>query len=474
MKVTFLEPPPLGPRTPERFAGCSYELYHFPDLANLYPLACLKELGCEVGYIDAVLEGLSEEAFLERMERDDSSYYVIHSVVLSKRTDLYYIRKIKRLKPKAKFILHGPEPTRAPEEYLLPEFGSDVTVLRGEVEESLVGYVLKGGLSGASVLRDGDVLHYPPSGPVDVDSLPFPMRTFEGLRPHLHRYFNPKFRGRPYTVLMASRGCSFRCRFCVPNSISFAREIEHRRYFGRKPGPSVASSARVLEEFRRVKEEGFRSVMVVDDQFLWGKRRTLEICDGVKDMGLEWGCLSRADFLTDEEVVRALAEAGCVSVDIGAESFNQKVLDDIRKDMKVEDVFRAVELLKGYGIRPKLNIMFGASEVETEEDIVNTVRALKKMGLKEVMFSVATPFKGTEFYEWAAERGLISGDPEDVDPLGKSTISYPHLSGEDLERLLKYAYRSFYLRPSVVASQLRRAISNRSLLEGFRTIVRLL
>jgi len=58
--------------------------------------------------------------------------------------------------------------------------------------------------------------------------------------------------------------------------------------------------------------------------------------------------------------------------------------------------------------------------------------------------------------------------------LGKSTISYPHLSGEDLERLLKYAYRSFYLRPSVVASQLRRAISNRSLLEGFRTIVRLL
>jgi len=474
MKVTFLEPPPLGRRTPERFAGCSYELYHFPDLANLYPLAYLRELGCEVRYVDAVLEGLSEEAFLERVERDDSPYYVIHSVVLSKGTDLHYMRKIKKLKPKAKFILHGPEPTRVPEEYLLPEFGQDVVVLRGEVEESLAGYVLRGQLSGASVLRDGEVLHCPPSGPVDLNSLPFPGRTFDDLRPHLDRYFNPKFRGRPCTVLMASRGCSFRCRFCVPNSISFAREVEHRRYFGRKPGPAVESSTRVLEEFRRVKEEGFRSVMVVDDQFLWGKRRTLEICDGMKGMGLEWGCLSRADFLTDEEVVRALAEAGCVSVDIGAESLNQKVLDDIRKDMKVEDVFRAVELLKGYGIRPKLNIMFGASEVETEEDIVSTVRALKEMGITEVMFSVATPFKGTEFYEWAVERGLISGDPEEVDPLRKSTISYPHLSGKDLERLLRYAYRSFYLRPGVVASQLRRAISNRSLFKGFRTIVRLL
>ncbi|RKY59864.1 MAG: hypothetical protein DRP95_04675, partial [Candidatus Latescibacterota bacterium] len=357
----------------------------------------------------------------------------------------------------------------------LGDSGSDVLVFRGEIEENLVRYLRREELLGVSVLKDGEVRHYPPSSePVDIESLPFPLRTFDDLRPHLHRYFNPKFRKRPYTALMASRGCSFRCKFCVPNSISFAREIEHRRYFGGKPRPAIASSRKVLKEFRKVKDDGFRSVMVVDDQFLWGRKRTLEICEGMKDMGLEWGCLSRADFLTDEEVVRALAEAGCVSVDIGAESLNQKVLDDMRKDLKVEDIYRAVELLKEYGIRPKLNIMFGASEVETEEDIVSTVRALKKMGVTEVMFSIATPFKGTEFYEWAAEKGLISGDLEDVDPLRKSTISYPHLSGDDLERLLKYAYRSFYLRPGVVLSQLRRAISGGNLARSFRAIVKLL
>src|SRR6185295_2128713 len=37
LKVSFLEPPAVTDRSAERFAGCTYELYHFPDLANLYP-----------------------------------------------------------------------------------------------------------------------------------------------------------------------------------------------------------------------------------------------------------------------------------------------------------------------------------------------------------------------------------------------------------------------------------------------------
>ena len=45
MRVCFLEPPPVTERTPERFAGCTYEVYHFPDLGNLYPFTMLHERG---------------------------------------------------------------------------------------------------------------------------------------------------------------------------------------------------------------------------------------------------------------------------------------------------------------------------------------------------------------------------------------------------------------------------------------------
>ena len=55
MKITFLEPPSIEEKVPERLAGRTYELHHFPDPANLYPLTLLSEAGCDVGYVDSGL-----------------------------------------------------------------------------------------------------------------------------------------------------------------------------------------------------------------------------------------------------------------------------------------------------------------------------------------------------------------------------------------------------------------------------------
>ena len=51
-RVTFLEPPAVTARSPERFAGCTYEVYHFPDLGNLYPFTMLHERGAQVDYCE--------------------------------------------------------------------------------------------------------------------------------------------------------------------------------------------------------------------------------------------------------------------------------------------------------------------------------------------------------------------------------------------------------------------------------------
>ncbi|MBI3814444.1 MAG: radical SAM protein, partial [Nitrospinae bacterium] len=274
-------------------------------------------------------------------------------------------------------------------------------------------------------------------------------------------YFNPKFRKRPHTIMMTSRGCAFKCHFCVPNSISFARELEYMRYNnGKKPPVQIAGAKRVIEEFKTIKNQGFNSVMIVDDQFLWARNRTLEICRGIKELGMEWGCLSRADFLTDEDVVKEMAGAGCVSIDIGVENLNQDVLDYIEKDLMVENVYKAIGLLRKYGIEPKLNIMFGTSPKETAQDIINTVEKLKRLDVSNIMFSIATPFKGTKFYDFCKEKGFLVDESDNINPLGKSMISYPHLSKEELEKLERYAYRSFYIRPRMI---MKRVASYRSI-----------
>ena len=94
IKVTFLEPPAVTSRNPERFAGCTYELYHFPDLGNLYAFTMLHERGVEVDYLDASLLGDDEARFIERLRERPADIYVLHAVVLAKPTDLHWIQRL--------------------------------------------------------------------------------------------------------------------------------------------------------------------------------------------------------------------------------------------------------------------------------------------------------------------------------------------------------------------------------------------
>ncbi|MCL5985023.1 MAG: B12-binding domain-containing radical SAM protein [Actinobacteria bacterium] len=471
MKVVFVEPPPGSKQVPERLAGCSYELYHFPDLANLYLFTMLLEDGIDVDYIDSVFEELSRDQFLKKVENFQPDFIIVHSVLLSKKIDINYLKEISNLLPGAKMIVHGPEPTRVPEQYLV----NDRTyVFRGSIEKSIHEFITSGKLHGVTYLKDGEKVEVPGGEEMSFDGLPIPRRDHPIFSPYINRYFNPKFKSRPFTIMMASRGCAFKCRFCVPLSMNFAREIEYKRTFGKKPKPDIASAQRVINEFSKIKDQGFRSVMVMDDQFLWSRDRTLEICNGIKGLGLEWGCLSRADFLKDEDVIRALAGAGCVSIDIGVESLSQDVLNDISKGLYVEDVYDAIELLNKYDISPKLNIMFGTSILEDEKVIKDTVKKLKSMPVDNVMFSIATPFKGTEFYDYCKNEGYLIDDSDEINPLGKSMISYPQLSRERLEKLQRWAYRSFYLRPRFIFKRILRYRSPKEVFNDMKVAVKLL
>ncbi len=470
MRVSFLEPPAVTERTPERFAGCTYEVYHFPDLGNLYPFTILHNKGVEVDYVDAGLLGDTPEQFMGRLQAKPADYYVLHAVVLAKPTDLHWIKRIRAAQPEAWILLHGPEATRVPEEYI----GSDerIVVFRGEVERSLVEFITEPEAEryGLARYEDGAVKVYGPDprGYIDFDDLPIPARDHPSLAPYQASYFNPKYKGRPHALMLTSRGCSFRCTFCVPNAISFQREMEHMQRKGYKPPVKKASPQRIYEEFKWLKDHGYKSIHVGDDQMLWAKKRTLEICRLIEPLHMEWGMLSRADFLTDEEVVVALARSGCVSIDIGVESLRQEVLDRINKDLHVDDVRLAIELLRKHGISPKLNIMFGTTPQETPEDIYWTIRELKAMDVSNVMFSIATPFKGTPFYDHCKEKGYLIDETDKVNPMGKAMISYPSISAKQLEELERHAYRSFYLRPKIIAERLKRMRRPKDLLTDLK------
>lgn len=460
MKATFLIPPPLdGALAAERIFGCNYGIYPSPNIFILILAAILKEEGLEVGLTDLSAERQGPDKLVEFLRKDDSDVYLFYTVFLSKKTDLMARDIIRKERPGAKFIYMATEPTSGPEDFV----DEDSVVVRGEPDDTVreaVPKFLRGddlsGIAGITYKKDGKIYNNPQRPIIeDLDRLPFPDRSLTDNS----KYHNPKLSRLPFTVLMASRGCAYRCYYCVPNSLDFAREIEYKKTSEnhKKPPVRMRSAENILKEIRQIKEAGYRSFFILDDQFLWDEQRSLDIMAGLKELDMEWACLARANHLQKEHIIKAMAEAGCAFIAIGVESFNQDILNYIKKDLKVEMVYTAVANLKKYGIEPELNILLGSCPLETEETINHTVEEAIKLDVDYTLISVCTPFPHTEFNEVARKEGwMIEPEYRAIDPIKQSFISYPHLTKDDLERLIKKAYLRFYFRPAYIWKRLKK------------------
>lgn len=426
----------------------------------LYAATSLKENGFEVAVLDCFKENLSLSAALKQ----PADAYVFYSVFLSRESDLLAAEIAEKTKGKdTPIIFIGPDPTYYPGLYLT---ASNRMVVRGEPEETLLELVknfpqgLKN-ISGLSWFCDGKIMDNPARHYLeDLDSLPFPDRR---LYAKFQEYNNAKFSQLPSTVILTSRGCTFRCYYCVPNSLSYARELEWKQYHKEKPAVVKRSAQNVIQEFQEISRLGFRAVSVLDDQFLWERERTEEILRGIKDLHLEISILARPDLITDIELGRLMAAAGIRHVALGVESFSQPILDYIGKDLKVESVEKAVDILKSCAIQPEINILLGSCPLETMQTIEDTFRKVEAMDIDIVHAQVCAPFPGTEFYFKAKEnQWMVTDEYVPIDPAVDALIAYPHLSREELISCIRQIHRRHYFKPTYLFKKL---VSVRSLLD---------
>lgn len=463
MKITFVIPPCFTPglAPAERSAGCTRIVYPFPNIYELTAAAVLEAEGYEVALADFVYQVHTEAQFAAWAKADHSDVYAFWGVNLSIPDDCRAISILHGFHPEARFVMLGPSGTYFPDKLLLPTRPAEVIIVRGEPETTLTLLMaaLRDGkdytsLRGITYLdAEGKVVRNPAQPLIkDVDALPFPARHLLGDR----QYHNPKLKTGPYTTMLTSRNCPFHCIFCVPSSLTFARELDFRHDNGRKPPIGFRSVESVERELEQLAKQGYKAIGFVDDNFIWNEERTLALCAALKKHGMVWGCQARADAIT-EPIAKALAESGCLYVDLGVESFDPKALEYVHKGMTVEQIYSAIEILKKYGVPVKLNILIGTSPFETEESINNTITKAKELDVDQVMINIVSPFPGTEFYERAIANGWIEGGeyrPTNVQR--ESILNYPHLSSRQMERLLFKNNLRFFLSPRFVWKHLRR------------------
>ena len=149
------------------------------------------------------------------------------------------------------------------------------------------------------------------------------------------------------------------------------------------------------------------------------------------------------DLMVEENFVEDLARAGCETVWAGAESGSQKILDAMDKGTKVEQIYRATQLMRQHGILSRLSFCNSVIRGETQQDIDLTIRMLLDLLPDDIGISVSYPLPGTKFYERVKEELKQKSNWTDSDDLSLMfRNTYQPAFYKRLHRYVHKKYRS--------------------------------
>jgi radical SAM superfamily enzyme YgiQ (UPF0313 family) len=326
--------------------------------------------------------------------------YSIESPAFSRIAKLH--AELKKHLPRTLFCGGGIHPSVLPEE-TLRHLHLDY-VLIGEAEQSfpaLLSRLREGAafhaVPGSAWLQDGTYHAEPPGDPIaDLDTLPIPDRSLIYDYPfYLQAPGNIRGLVIPRTAtIMATRGCPFRCTFCV------SHRVQGRSYRRR-------SVEHVMEEIALLRSRyGINGLYFADDSFTIDKRWLFTFCEAMRHVqpGLRWACQSRADGISPH-IAQAMAAAGCVQVDMGVESADPAVLRSLRKGETIEQLFDAARMIHAARMRLLCSFVIGAPE-ESWQSILMTRDAIRRLRPDMCQYFSLVPYPGTKLADSLRDGGV--------------------------------------------------------------------
>lgn len=200
------------------------------------------------------------------------------------------------------------------------------------------------------VYRAGDKLIHTPAKSIDIDTIPTP--DFDGLP--LGKYFSPE----TILPLYTSRSCPYQCAFCT---IPYASS----KFRARDP-------QKVVDDLENLKRKyNVRMFTFVDETLIIPSlnKITREIVN--RKLDVNWYGETRFDRRIDRQLARQMFESGCRKLQFGLESYNQRVLDLMKKGTKVKYILPNIKSCLSEGIAVHLFTFLGFPG-ETEEEAKNT------------------------------------------------------------------------------------------------------
>ena len=282
---------------------------------------------------------------------------------------LHITRKAKQRYPKLVTIWGGWHPSLFPHE-TLSEASVDMVVNgQGEIPfaallDAIINKNDLNKINGIFFKKGDHVIATAPQPLHEIND--FPKLNYDLL--HVEKYF--KLKGRRQLDYISSQGCRFRCSFCADPF------MYKRGWYGFSP-------QRMAEELEELwKKYQFDDVNFQDETFFTSRDRVEGIAKEILQRGLQftWFGTMRADqgSRMDDPLYKLCKRSGLRKVMIGVEAGSQEMMDWMKKDIKIEQVYESAEKCLRNGIAIIFNIILGFPH-ETESSIDESLRVAREL-----------------------------------------------------------------------------------------------
>lgn len=431
-----------------------------PPLGALYIAANLIKNSNEVSFIDQPAKKLSDKELINKIKKQNPDYVLFSVMVTETNHSGGLSAKIKEVIPEARIVWGGPQPTFCSKEIMTnypvdfcirgPGEESIVSLINGDDHNNIPGLVYKeNGLVKNANQQLGIIKH--------LDDLPFPARELIIKDVDLYGGISG-FRLEKCGSLISSRGCPYACTYCACNALT-ERKVHYR------------SIDNVIKELELMASQGYKNIIFFDDSLTLNEKRTIDLSDEIKKskLGIDWIFEGRVnDKSSKKEMFKAMARSGCKMAYFGIESGVQRVLDYYKKGITPQMAVKAISNAKEAGIDFINNSFIIGAPGETEEEINQTIKFIKRLAENYVDFFQITKlmvYPGTILWNEMVNNGYLN--PADYWENGVEAVSVWHnkhpesISPGSLSDKLTQAYESYLYDKRYWAKHIYRATTSK-------------
>lgn len=424
----------------------------FPPLGLGYLATALRKNGYEVKILDCLKEEIDGKRYREYILKEKPDVIGVNSWSCSVNEVKEILGITKEIDIRIITVIGGPHPSAVPCE-AMDFFGHADFGFKGEAEIGLPMLIDRladkrkidfNKTPGLIWKEDG---HWKVNEQVFCDALDdFDYLAWDLIKPEEYSQAGTVNLVKTAPII-TSRGCPYYCTFCSAHIIS-GRKIRLR------------SIENIIKELKLLKEShGMKRITIMDENFTFNKRHTLELCNRIieEKLGLEFFLPqgARLDAL-DEELLLLMKKAGFApNIALGIESGSERILKMIKKSINKEIVKTKVALLRRIGFRPVGYFILGFP-TETKEEMYKTLQFAKELKLYRAAFSPLLLLPSTEIYENLKNGGEIPSQ-FDFSSLVTDKITYAPsgMTLEEFSRIRKDIILKFNLQPRVIFDYMR-------------------